>query len=122
MKEVKKYLMLCLILVFLCLISAEARAFELKEWLGDIEGVLVVYVDEEIIIEDASEMKICFLADPQKYQGFSVKELFSKALEQLPMGPRMVLIAAIFNIKSSQWMFLYTEELGHRRRIRKDKG
>ena len=46
----KKYLMLCLIPVFLFLTSAEARAFELKEWLEDIEGVIVVYVDDEIII------------------------------------------------------------------------
>lgn len=117
----KKYLILCLIPVFLFLTSAEARTFELKEWLEDLEGVLVVYVDEEIIIEDASEMKICFLSDAQKYQGLSVQELFDEALGQLPLGPRMVLIAAIFNIKSSQWMFLYTEELGHHRRIREDK-
>ena len=108
--------MVCLVSIFLFLISAETKAFELKEWLEDIEDVLVVYVDDKIIIEDASEMKISFLIDAQKYQGLSVQELFDKALEQLPLGPRMVLIAAIFNIKSSSWMFLYTEELGHRRR------
>ena len=116
----KKYLILCLIPVFLCLISAKARAFELKEWLEDIEGGLVVYVDEEIIIEDTSDIKICFLSDPQKYQGFSVQELFDKTLEQLPLGPRMVLIAAIFNIKSMHWMFLYTKELGCRRRVKEE--
>ena len=114
----KKYLMPCLIPVFLFLISAEAKVFDLREWLEDIEGVLVVYVDDEIIIEDASEMRICFLSDAQKYQGLSVQELFDEALEQLPLGPRMVLIAAIFNIKSSQWMFLYREELGCRRRVK----
>jgi len=116
-EQVKKYLILCLIPLLLFLASAEARTFELREWLEDVEGVLVVYVDEEIVIEDASKMKICFLTDAQKYQGFSVQELFNEALEQLPLGPRMVLIAAIFHIKSFQWMFLYTEELGHRRRI-----
>lgn len=117
----KKYLILCLIAVFFSLCVAEAKSFELKEWIGDIEGVLVVYVDEEIIIEDASEMKISFLIDAQKYQGLSVQELFDKALEQLPLGPRMVLIAAIFNIKSTHWMFLYREDLGCRRRIKEDK-
>jgi hypothetical protein len=110
-----------LIPVFLCLISAEARVFELKEWLEEIEGIIPVYVDEEIIIEDASEIKICFLTDAHKYQGLSVQELFDRALEQLPLGPRTVLIAAIFNIKSSSWMFLYREELGCRRRVRKER-
>ncbi len=119
--SMKKYLMLYLVGILLSLFATEARSFELKEWLEDIEGVLVVYVDEEIIIEDASEIKICFLADPQKYQGFSVQELFDKALEQLPLGPRTVLIAAIFNTKSSYWMFLYTEELGCRRRLKGKK-
>ena len=114
--SMRKYLVWCLVAVMLALFGTEVLSFELKEWLEDIEGVLVVYVDEEIIIEDASEMKICFLGDAQEYQGFSVQELFDKALAQLPLGPRMVLIAAIFNLKSSQWMFLYTEELGCRRR------
>jgi len=117
----KKYLILCLIAVFFLLCVLEAKSFELKEWLEDIEDVLVVYVDDKIIIEDASEMKISFLIDAQKYQGLSVQELFDKALEQLPLGPRMVLIAAIFNIKSMHWMFLYREELGCRRRIKEDK-
>ena len=114
----KKYVILCLIAVFFFLCVLEAKSFQLKEWLEDIEGVLVVYVDEEIIIEDASEMKISFLIDAQKYQGLSIQELFDKALEQLRLGPRMVLIAAIFNIKSSSWMFLYRKELGCRRRIK----
>lgn len=116
----KKYLIVCLVSIILFLISAETKAFELKEWLENIEGVLVVYVDEEIIIDDANEMKISFLIDAQKYQGLSVQELFDKALEQLPLGPRMVLIAAIFNIKSTHWMFLYREELGCRWRIKED--
>jgi len=109
-----KYLILCLVAVVLALFGTEAQSFELKEWLEDVEGVMVVYVDEKIIIEDASEMKICFLDCTREHQGFSVQELFDEALAQLPLGPRMVLIAAIFNLKSSQWMFLYTEELGCR--------
>ena len=108
--------MWCLVAVMLALFGTEVHSFELKEWLEDVEGVLIVYVDEKVIIEEASEMKICFLDCTQEYQGFSVQELFDKALAQLPLGPRMVLIAAIFNLKSSQWMFLYTEELGSRRR------
>ena len=62
------------------------------------------------------------MSKAQKYQGLSVQELFAKAVKQFSMIPRRVLIAAIFNIKSTQWMFVYTEKLGHRQRIRKDKG
>jgi len=105
--------------ILLSLFIAESWAFDLSQlakFLGESEDVLLIYLDDKIIIDDPDEIKICFLSEAEKYPGLSVQELFDEALEQLPLGPRMVLIAAIFNIKSFSWMFLYTEELGSRRR------
>lgn len=119
-RKVKKYLILCLIPVFLSLAAVETKAFELSKLLkclGEPEGVLIVYVDDRVIIDDPDEIKICFLPEAQNYQGFSVKELFDEALETMPLGPKMVLLAAVFNIRSSVWMFFYTEALGCRRRV-----
>lgn len=115
----KKCLIVCLAVGLSFLIVAEARAFELNEllrYLGDSEGVLVVYVDDKIIIDDPDEIKICFLPEAQKYQGFSVEELFDKTLETMPMLPEMVLVATVLNVRSFTWMFFYTQALDCRRR------
>ena len=115
----KKCLILCLISLFLFSMVAETRAFVLKDILGEPEGVLVVYVDDKVEIDDPSKIKICFLNNAQKYEGLSVEELFEEALP--PMTGKRLLIAAIFNIKSSQWMFIYTKWLGHRIRQKQRK-
>ena len=115
----KKCLIAYLAVGLLFLVVGEAMAFELSEllrYLGDSEGILVAYVDDKIIIDDPDEIKICFLAEAQEYQGLSIEKLFDKALETMPLGPRMVLLAAVLDIKSFTWMFFYTEELGSRRR------
>lgn len=119
MRKIKKYLILCLIPMLLSLFIAESWSFDfgqLAKFLGKSEDILLIYLDDRIIIDDPDEIKICFLPEAEKYPGLSVQELFDEALEQLSLGPEMVLIAAIFNIKSFSWMFLYTKKLGHRRR------
>lgn len=115
MIKLKKYSIFYLISVFLFLIIGEATAFILSDILGEPEGVLVVYVDDKVEIDDPGEIKICFLNDAEKYQGLSIEELFDEALP--PMTGKMLLLAAVFNIRLSQWMFIYTKWLGSRTRL-----
>ena len=103
----RKYLVACLVMALLLLVIAEATAFNVGRYPKDTEGFLVAYVNEEVEVEDPDKIRMCFLSDAQNYQGVSVEELFDEALP--PMTGKVVLLAAMLDIRTFQWMFLYAD-------------
>ena len=113
MKKYMVILVICLILLF----TPQATAFKLlvtdtttpnlATYLEHTDGLLVVYVNDEVEAKDPDELRLCFLDDAQDYEGISVGRLFDKALP--PMTGKVVLIAATLNIRTFQWIFLYAD-------------
>ena len=99
--------MICAIPIFLFVVARTAGAYYVSEFLKNIEGVIAAYVNETVEVDDPDKIKMCFLSDAQNYQGVSVEELFDKP--QPPMTGKVVLLAALFNIRLSQWIFLYAD-------------
>lgn len=103
----RKYLVACLVVALLLLVIAEAPAFNVGRYLRSMEDVLVAYVNNVVEVQDPDKIRICFLSDAQDHQGISVEELFDKALP--PMTGKVVLLVAMLNIRTFQWMFLYAD-------------
>lgn len=113
----KKYRVLCLVMALLFLVIPQATAFKLlvtdttipnlATYLQHADGLLVAYVNDEVEAKDPDELRLCFLNDAQDYQGISVAKLFDKALP--PMTGKVVLLAAMLNIRTFQWIFLYAD-------------
>ena len=102
-------ILLVIIALLVCLVSpALAAPFNPNEFPYisriELQNTLILYLNQELEI-DPLELRTCFLGEAYKYQGVEISELFSLACPD-PEG-EVVLVLALLNCGSWQWIFFY---------------